>query len=283
LPGTTTHINNNPALYFDAMMQAMDTEMGRLLDAVNLTNTHVIFIGDNGTDRRCIQPPYTSDHAKGTVYEGGVRVPWIIAGPAVTAAGQTNFTPVHVVDLFATILDMAGTSASAVVPTNVTIDSRSILSTMTTGANEARLIYSEAFQTPASTNDVSALRDSRYKFIRFADGHDEFYDLQTDPVELNDLNNSLTTEQQAYRDRLQFWMYGYSTNSGVTISNAQMSAGQFSCAVNGLASYELWRCEDLTTQFWSLVTNAVVTTNGSVVTLTDPAPATTQAFYSVVK
>jgi len=283
LPGTTMHINNNPELYFDAMMEAMDTEIGRLLGVVSLTNTHVIFIGDNGTDRRSIQPPFTSNHAKGTVYEGGVHVPWIIAGPAVTTPGQTNFTPVHVVDLFATILEMAGTSAAAVVPANVTIDSQSLLSATTAGANQSRLIYSEVFETPASTNDQRALRDSRYKLIQFADGNEEFYDLQTDPVELTDLNNSLTVEQQAYRDRLQFWLYGYSTNSGVTISNAAVNVGQFSCAVNGLASYELWRCEDLTSQFWSPVTNVIVTTNGAVVTLADPAPTASQAFYSVVK
>ena len=283
LPGTTMHINNNQSLYFDAMLEAMDTEIGRLLSAVSLTNTHVIFIGDNGTDRRTIQPPFTSNHAKGTVYEGGVHVPWIVAGPAVTTPGETNFTPVHVVDLFATILEMAGTSAAAVVPTNVTLDSQSILSTTTTGANDSRLIYSEVFETPASTNDQRALRDSRYKLIQFADGREEFYDLQIDPVELTDLSGTLTSEQQAYRDRLQFWLYGYSTNSGVTISNAAASGGQFSCSVNELGSYALWRCEDLATQFWSPVTNAIKTTNGSVVTITDPTPATDKAFYSVVK
>jgi hypothetical protein len=178
---------------------------------------------------------------------------------------------------------MAGTSAAAVVPANVTIDSASLVSTIATEASTSRLIYNEVFDSPPGVNDARALRDSRHKFIQFTDGHDEFYDLQADPVELNDLNNSLTTEQRACRDRLQFWLYGYSTNSGVSISNAQMNAGQFSCTVNGLASYELWRCEDLTTQFWSPVTNAILTTNGSVITLADPAPTAMQAFYSVVK
>ena len=113
LSGTQMSINSNPALYFDAMVQAMDTEMGRLLAAVSLTNTHVIFIGDNGTPPKSIQPPYPSNHAKATIYEGGTRVPWIVAGPAVTTPGQTNLSPVHVADLFSTILEMAGTSAAA--------------------------------------------------------------------------------------------------------------------------------------------------------------------------
>src|SRR6185295_15070846 len=42
LSGTTPDINNNPVNYFNAMIEAMDTEIGRLLTAVNRTNTHII-------------------------------------------------------------------------------------------------------------------------------------------------------------------------------------------------------------------------------------------------
>lgn len=283
LPGTTTHINNNPELYFDAMIQAMDTETGRLLSAVSLTNTHVIFIGDNGTTSQSIQPPFTAGQAKGTVYEGGTRVPWIVAGPSVPTPGRTNFTPVHVVDLFATILEMAGTSATAVVPTNVTIDSESLLSTITTEASSTRLIYTEVFSAPSGSNDARSLRDSRYKFIQFADGRDEFYDLQTDPTELTNLNSTGTAEQKQYQDRLQFWLYGYTTNTGATIASAAWNTNRFSCTVTQAASYALWRCNDLTTQFWSPVTNAVATTNSGVVTLADPSATADRFFYNVVK
>jgi arylsulfatase A-like enzyme len=261
----------------------MDTEMGRLLAAVSLTNTHIIFIGDNGTPFQSIQPPYPSNHAKSTIYEGGTRVPWIVAGPAVTTPGQTNFSPVHVADLFSTILEMAGTSAAAAVPSNVTIDSQSILPVVTSGSTKSRMIYNEVFDTPSSTNDVRSLRDSRYKFISFADGRNEFYDLQTDPTELTNLNATASTTQKQYRDRLKFWLYGYTTNSGVTIGSPAMNSGQFSCTVTNVASYALWRCDDLTTQFWSPVTNATVATNGSLITLTDPTPSADRAFYSVVR
>jgi hypothetical protein len=187
------------------------------------------------------------------------------------------------VDLFATILEMAGTSAAAVVPTNVTLDSQSLVSMITTEAASSRLIFTEVFDSPTATNDARTLRDDRYKLIKFNDGRAEFYDLQTDPTELTNLNTSPTTTQKAYRDRLQFWMYRYTTNSGVTIASPAMSGGQFSCAVTNLASYALWRCDDLATQFWSPVTNAVAATNGSIVTLTDPAPPADRSFYSVVK
>ena len=284
LPGTTPHINNNPELYFHAMIEAMDTEIGRLLAAVNLAETHVIFIGDNGTTVQTIQPPAPTSHSKGSLYQGGIKVPLVIAGPGVTTPGTTNLTPVHAVDLFATILELAGTN-TGVVPAGVTIDSRSFASTLGGSPDRARRIYTEIFDTnPLSVADGRALQDTRWKLIRFDDGHDEFYDLQTDPNEnTNLLSRALTTEQQQYRERLQFQLYGYSTNSGPHIATAMWQGGQFSCAVTPPANYALWRCEDLTTTFWTPVSNVVATTNGTIVTLTDVAPPAGRAFYSVVK
>jgi arylsulfatase A-like enzyme len=287
LSGTQFDINNNPANYFDAMIEAMDTEIGRLLAAANLTNTHVIFLGDNGTSSGTLQPPYPGGRGKSTLYEGGVKVPMIIAGPAIVSPGRTNTTLVHAVDLFATILELAGTSVSATVPANVTIDSRSIVPVLQNQTDTSRRVYTELFGDNIMNNqDGRALRDSRYKLIRFNDGHDEFYDLQTDPYEgTNLLSGPLTAEQPAYHDRLFFWFFGYSTNSGSRIVSPTWTNGQFSLSVTQAlgASYALWRCDDLATTFWSRVTNAVATTNGLMVTLRDVSPLATRAFYSVVK
>lgn len=284
LPGTTTHINNNPELYFHAMIEAMDTEIGRLLAAVTLTNTHVIFLGDNGSSGQSIQPPYSSQGAKRTVYEGGVKVPFIIAGPAVVNPGRTNNTLVHAVDLFATILELAGTNTS-VVPAGVTVDSRSLLPQLQSEALDAnRRVYTEVFDANAGTmSDARSLRDARYKLIRFNSGGDEFYDLQTDPSEATNLLNALTIEQRQYYNRLQFQLYGYSTNTGALVTGATWTTKQFSCVVTPPASFALWRCADVATGFWSPVTNALATTNAASVMLVDPAPPAGPAFYSVVK
>src|SRR6185436_5235016 len=110
-----------------AMIEAMDTEIGRLLAGVNRTNTDIIFLGDNGSTPNTLQPPYPSGRGKSTLYEGGIKVPMIIAGPVVVNPNRTNATLVHAVDLFATILELAGTSERATVPAGVTIDSRSIV------------------------------------------------------------------------------------------------------------------------------------------------------------
>ncbi len=283
LPGTNMHINNNQELYYDAMIEAMDTEIGRLLQAVSLTNTHVIFHGDNGTPSSTLQPPYPGGRGKHTLYEGGSKVPMIIAGPAVVNPNRTNTTLVHVVDLFATILELAGTSVTSTVPANVTIDSKSIVPALSGQTDTNRHVYVDLFGDTPGSQDGRSLRDARYKLIRFNDGHDEFYDLQTDPYEGTNLLSTLTAEQRQYYDRLQFRLYGYSTNTGARITSATWTNGQFSCTVTQAANYALWRCDDLTTTFWSQVTNTVATTNGSTVTLTDATPPSAGAFYSVVK
>lgn len=269
---------------FEAMTEAMDTEIGRLLTVVDRTNTHIIFIGDNGTPGSIIAPPYSSARGKDTLYEGGIHVPLIISGPSVASPNRTNTTPVNAVDLFSTILELAGTSASAAVPSSVTIDSQSLVPLLTGTNHLERRAYAEVFGASVAANvGGRALRDSRYKLIRFNNGVDEFYDLQTDPYELTNLLASMTTEQRAYYDRLQFQLNGYSTNTGAFITSPTWTNQQFSCVLTQQASYTLWRCADVSTGFWSQVTNALATTNGSTVTITDISPPVGASFYSVVK
>lgn len=285
LPGTQFDINNNPANYFDAMIEAMDTEIGRLLAAVDRTNTQIIFLGDNGSTPSTLQSPYPAGRGKSTLYEGGIKVPLIISGPAVVNPNRTNFTLVHAVDLFATILELAGTSVAATVPTSVTIDSRSVVPALQGQTDTSRRIYVDLFgDNLLNGADGRCLRDARYKLIQWNAGTNGFFDLQTDPYEkTNLLATTLTSEQQQYFDRLRFWLYGYSTNSGPTIASATWTNNQFSCVLTQSANYELWRCADLATQFWSQVTNAVAVTNGGGVTLGDSAPTGNRAFYSVVR
>lgn len=286
LSGTQSDINAHPRLYFEAMVEAMDTEMGRLLAAINRTNTQIIFLGDNGTMNNLLQPPFPAGRGKDTLYEGGIRVPMIVAGPSVGQPGRSSDVLVHAVDLFATILELAGISTANTVPTNVTIDSRSFLPVLLNQPDTRSSVYSEVFSATISTDGGRALRDDRYKLICFRDGHDEFYDLQIDPTELtNLLTAQLTIEQQQHRDRLIFWLAGYSTASGPRIVSQTWSAGQFSTSVPEItgAIYTLWRCEDLAFTFWAPVSNAEVTSTNSIVTLTDLSPPPSHAFYSVVQ
>lgn len=285
LPGTQQDINAHPVNYFDAMMQTLDNEIGRLLDALpDRANTHIIFLGDNGTVGSVIQPPYPSTRGKETLYEGGIHVPLIVSGPAVANPNRTNDTLVNVVDIYSTILDMAGSSVSAAVPPDVTIDGQSLMPMLQTTNSYSRYAYAELFGSGVmSTNACGqTLRNSQYKLIHFYDHHDEFYDLQNDPYEsINLLDNPLSAAAQSNYYGLSIKLAGYSILSQPTIVPA-FTAGQFTATVPVTnLNYTLWRADVLDDYAWTPQTKAMVVTNGSTVSLTGTNIGG-QNFYRVV-
>ena len=81
LPADDASIEANPLPYYQAMIEAMDSEMGRLLSTMtqeDRDNTLIIFVGDNGTPSEVVQE-YNSNRAKGSIYQGGVNVPMVIS------------------------------------------------------------------------------------------------------------------------------------------------------------------------------------------------------------
>lgn len=105
-------------LYFKAMVEALDTEIGRLLDTLPsavLDDTMVIFVGDNGTKQSITVAPFDRTHGKGTLYEGGVNVPLIVSGPQVSQPGEVRGL-VTTADLFDTVLNLAGLGPGEVPP-----------------------------------------------------------------------------------------------------------------------------------------------------------------------
>ena len=194
---------------FEAMIEAMDTEVGRLLAALRpevRDNTYVIFMGDNGTWGPVIGPPYRPDRAKGTVYEGGVNVPLIVTGPGVVEGGVSEAL-VNSTDLFATVMEMAGIDPGEAVPKGVTHDSVSFFEALShPGAPSRRdWIYVDEFFggfNGVETADY-ALRNHRYKLVRY-EGEEEFYDLREDPYENeNLLDDGLTGQAQVELETLR--------------------------------------------------------------------------------
>jgi hypothetical protein len=95
-------------------VEALDTEIGRLLRGIEHLRgeTTVIFLGDNGTES-CVAPPAFTQRAKGTLYEGGVHVPFIVAGPLVEHRGTECRALVNASDVFATVADVASVNLDA--------------------------------------------------------------------------------------------------------------------------------------------------------------------------
>jgi arylsulfatase A-like enzyme len=186
---------------FEAMVEAIDTEIGRLLDKVSLADTTVIFIGDNGTAGGVIASPYPKTKAKATMYEGGIRVPLIVAGAGVVSPNRHVSALVSAVDLFPTMLELAGVSPAAIPPN----DGVTLLPYLQERSHPARRswLYSEQFTTSFDRSWQRAIRNGRYKLIERHDGSREFYDLTKDVFEASNLlAGPLSSSQRTALNRL---------------------------------------------------------------------------------
>jgi len=273
---------------FEAAFQAMDTEIGRILASVDLSKTNIVFIGDNGTPPQIIQTPYTSAHAKESLYEGGTKVPLLISGPAVVSPNRESTALVHAVDLYATILELAGIDVSSTQPAANPIDSHRLLPILNATADTSRFAFSEQFGgTLTAAESGHALRDSLgYKLIQFDDNREELYKIDTDLNEAtNLLSGTLSTGAQASYDSLRLEMSNYQTILATpTIQSTTRSGSEFTIRVQrttGL-TYSLYRSTVLAYGTWSLVSGATIVDEGNTLTLTDPTASGSAFFYCVL-
>src|SRR5207237_3493273 len=129
---------------YAAMIYSVDESVGRimaLLDELKLAdNTLVIYSRDNGGvggyEREGIkQAKGVTDNAplrggKGMLYEGGIRVPYIFRWPGKVSPGTVCDEPINSVDLYPTLLELAGGKA----PENYPLDGVSYVRLLTSGA-----------------------------------------------------------------------------------------------------------------------------------------------------
>jgi arylsulfatase A-like enzyme len=191
----------DPVPYFKAVVEALDTEIGRLLQGVgpSLADTCVIFLGDNGS---AFLP-----NGKGTAYENGVRVPFVVSGPPVQAGGREETALACVSDIYDTLVELAG---GQVVPGVLDgKDSVSLLPHLTKPGTppRRRFAWAETFKPNAPATPAvlrRAIRDERYKLMLNVGIFDPplppglfFFDLVNDPNEMtNLLGGALTVDEQ---------------------------------------------------------------------------------------
>lgn len=182
LSGTAADIAANPRAYYLAAIEAMDTEIGRLLGTLTeaeLDNTIILYIGDNGTPRQVVDGSVYGNGSKGSLTEGGLRVPMVVSGAGVTRQNVRETALINSSDFFATIANLAGSSVTAVE------DSESFKSLLSNAeADQRDYIYSD-FE--ADSVSGWAIRNQQYKLITTLDGQMQLYDLVNDPLETNNL------------------------------------------------------------------------------------------------
>ena len=179
---------------FAAMTADMDASVARVLDRIDelglAGSTYVIFLSDNGgrgTIPGAGAPPVPRNHplrgAKGSMYEGGIRVPFLVAGPGIEA-GSVKRAPVTGLDILPTLADLAGFEAD--LPDAV--DGGSLRQLFDGGDEVDRsrefLIFHQAVGRKAQT----ALRHGWWKLVKtWADDSIELFDLATDLGETRNL------------------------------------------------------------------------------------------------
>jgi len=200
---------------YAAMIERTDESVGRIrdrLDALHLTGrTIVVFVSDNGglstiADARANMP--TSNEplraGKGWLYEGGIRVPLVVAWPGMIRGGRTEQTPGISTDLYPTLLELAGLAPRP----RQHVDGVSLAPLLRESGRVARdaLFWHFPHYHGSGNRPSSAVRAGDWKLVEWLeDGKTELYDLAADPSEMHDLTAANPERAAGLRRRLDAW------------------------------------------------------------------------------
>jgi arylsulfatase A-like enzyme len=218
-PGVGGH--NNPT--YAAMMASVDESVGRVLQTLDelklADNTVVFFASDNGGVGGYVregikQGGDITDNTplrsgKGSLYEGGTRVPLIARWPGHAPAGTTCSVPTIHVDIYPTLVELAGAKA----PPQV-LDGESLVKLIEKpdGALSREAIYQHfpgylgAGKDTWRTTPVSLIQAGDWKLMEFLeDGKLELYNLKDDVGESHNLAESHTEKAKELQQKLAAW------------------------------------------------------------------------------
>jgi len=192
---------------YAAMIEGMDAAIGRFLkqlDEAGLrANTLILFKSDNGG--------YSGENRplrgfKGTLYEGGLRVPWIVRWPGRVPAGTICATPVISTDCYPTLLEAAGLQPAP----GSTLDGRSLipLFEQKPGFDRDAIFFHYPNYAFHKKNRLgSARRAGDFKLITYYDnGEFELYRLSSDIGEEVNLSQQHPEIVRQLKDKLDAWL-----------------------------------------------------------------------------
>ncbi|WP_435063650.1 sulfatase family protein [Halobaculum sp. EA56] len=193
--------------WYDGAIRYMDDRIDELLSALDrrgeLSNTYVIITADHGE--------YFGEHGLEkhyySLYEPVLHVPLVIRTPE--RQGITVDRPVSLVDLFPTLLDLAGESvdrpnARSLSPFdgNDPEEERPIFAELGETAPTGITRHHPEFDASGCGRPVQVVRTDEYKLIAGADGERELYRWRTDPAEQNDRSASEPTVVSRLEDQI---------------------------------------------------------------------------------
>ncbi|WP_370979572.1 sulfatase-like hydrolase/transferase [Agaribacterium sp. ZY112] len=185
---TSSILNDDAASCYRAAAEAMDFYIEQLLSTISasvLSDTVIIFVGDNGTPGGVVieesHLPFSQDHGKRTMYEGGVNVPMIIWGGENTGIDASEVQAlVSIQDVYSTVLALVGLPQ----PSGVNIDGFSLMAYLDNESSVSLRRQTQYSELKNIEDDLDrwAISNGDVKYIN-NEGMEECYQLSVDPSE----------------------------------------------------------------------------------------------------
>lgn len=174
-----------------ASISFADALIGQMLRSLETSaharNTVIVFWSDNGWhlgEKR--------HWHKSTLWERSTHIPMIMAGPGMRATGTARTQPVSLLDIYPTLVELCG------LPNRKELEGKSLV---------PLLQNAKAKHQPIVTTfepDSHAVRDERWRYIRYPDGTEELYDRVADPNEWKNIASD--PKHTAIKQQLAQWM-----------------------------------------------------------------------------
>mgnify|MGYP001145806118 CR=1 FL=1 len=203
-------VQDNPI--YAGLVESMDDAVGVVLDKLKELgledNTIVVFTSDNGgvaSGDAFSTTNYPLRGGKGYQWEGGIREPYLIKAPMLKNTPKQIDYPVSGIDFYPTLLDLIGAEKH----TEHVVDGVSLVPLLKGESLDTRpLFWHYPHYGNQGGDPVSIIRKDAYKLIHYwEDGHDELYNLSTDPGETNDLSAEKSEIAQNLRNELDTYLF----------------------------------------------------------------------------
>lgn len=196
----TDYLEDGERSAYAAMIAGIDEGVGEIRKALEeadiYKNTIVIYLSDNGGHSLgASNYPYRGH--KGMLFEGGIRVPFMVSWPAGIKEGTIIDEPVISLDLFPTILEAAGISCQE----EIKLDGISLLPLL----NKEVTTHHESLFWRYSNGQGYAVRQGDYKLVQQHMKPLMLFDMASDPYEQNNLTESLPEKAKQLKELYQQW------------------------------------------------------------------------------
>ena len=194
------YLDKNGGNKYNAMVNVMDDNIGRLLYWLKSEgldeNTMVIFYSDNGG----VSDNQPLNGKKGSLYEGGIRVPLLVRYPNVVSENSVNKTPVISNDFFPTILEATDISLRGYAQSIEGVSFYPLLTQEKEFLEDRSLFWHFPHHRNVPMAMASAIRDGDWKLIyEYESKRISLFNLKNDPYEQYNLVN---TEKDKVRELL---------------------------------------------------------------------------------